>query len=239
MKISSKVWDKYVADLRKINDKAAELVAAYYTAHPPATREALDALLAYCYGIATKYGEAAKMDLQLQVVKETATYDEVARTVVGTLKVTTNTEAIGASVARLVKMAGVDTTMQNALRDGAEWAWVPRGMTCAFCIMLASQGWVPASKKAIKGGHAEHIHANCDCTYAIRFNSSSNVAGYDPDTYRAMYYNADGRTGKQKVNSMRREFYARNKEVINEQKRDAYAKREERNSSAAEETDIE
>ena len=254
MKISSKVWDKYVADLRKINDKAAELVAAYYTAHPPATREALDALLAYCYGIATKYGEAvAELTAQMYDAvaladgrildaafpAETATYDEVARTVVGTLKVTTNTEAIGASVARLVKMAGVDTTMQNALRDGAEWAWVPRGMTCAFCIMLASQGWVPASKKAIKGGHAEHIHANCDCTYAIRFNSSSNVAGYDPDTYRAMYYNADGRTGKQKVNSMRREFYARNKEVINEQKRDAYAKREERNSSAAEETDIE
>ena len=149
-------------------------------------------------------------------------------------------EAVVASAAgRLVKMAGVDTTMQNALRDGAEWAWIPMGDTCAFCIMLASQGWVPASKKAIKGGHAEHIHANCDCTYAIRFNSSSNVAGYDPDTYRAMYYNADGRTGKQKVNSMRREFYARNKEVINEQKRDAYAKREERNSSAAEETDIE
>ena len=270
MKISSKVWDKYVADLRKINDKAAELVAAYYTAHPPATSEALDALLAYCYGIATKYGEAAA-ELTAQMYDavaladgrildaafpaETATYDEVARTVVGTLKVTTNTEAIGASVARLVKMAGVDTTMQNALRDGAEWAWVPRGMTCAFCIMLASQGWQPASKKAIKGGHAEHIHANCDCTYAIRFDRSSNVAGYDQKEYEDLYYyehNADGsikvengkpvpRAGsaRNKLKSMRRDFYAQNKEVINEQKRDAYEKREERNSSAAEETDIE
>lgn len=254
MTISSKVWDKYVADLRKINDKAAELVAAYYTAHPPITNAALDGLIAYCYGIATKYGEAAAeltaqmydavaladgKILEAAFPAETATYDEVARTVVGTIKVTADTEAIGASVARLVKMAGVDTTMQNALRDGAEWAWIPRGMTCAFCIMLASQGWQPASRNAIKGGHAEHIHANCDCTYAIRFNSSSDVRGYRPEQYREMYDDADGRTGRQKLNSMRREFYARNKEVINEQKRDAYAKREERNSSAAEETNIE
>lgn len=254
MTISSKVWDKYVADLRKINDKAAELVAAYYTAHPPITNAALDGLIAYCYGIATKYGEAAAeltaqmydavaladgRILEAAFPAETATYDEVARTVVGTIKVTADTEAIGASVARLVKMAGVDTTMQNALRDGAEWAWVPRGMTCAFCIMLASRGWTPASRDAIKGGHAEHIHANCDCTYAIRFNSSSDVRGYRPEQYREMYDDADGRTGRQKLNSMRREFYARNKEVINEQKRDAYAKREERNSSAAEETNIE
>lgn len=254
MTISSKVWDKYVADLRKINDKAAELVTAYYTAHPPVTSAALDELIAYCYGIATKYGEAAAeltaqmydavalaggRILEAAFPAETATFEEVARTVVGTVKVTSDTAAVGASVARLVKMAGVDTTMQNALRDGAEWAWVPRGMTCAFCIMLASQGWQPASRNAIKGGHAEHIHANCDCTYAIRFDSSSNVAGYDPEKYREMYDNADGRTGRQKLNSMRREFYARNKEVINEQKRDAYAKREERNSSAAEETNIE
>lgn len=254
MRISSKVWDKYVADLRKINDKAAELVAAYYTAHPPITNAALDGLIAYCYGIATKYGEAAAeltaqmydavaladgRILEAAFPAETATYDEVARTVVGTIKVTADTEAIGASVARLVKMAGVDTTMQNALRDGAEWAWIPRGMTCAFCIMLASRGWTPASRDAIKGGHAEHIHANCDCTYAIRFDSSSNVAGYAPDEYREMYDSADGRTGRQKLNSMRREFYERNKEVINEQKRDAYAKREERNSSSAEETNIE
>jgi hypothetical protein len=37
---------------------------------------------------------------------------------------------------------------------------------------------------------------------------------------------------------MRREFYAENKEIINEQKRTAYAKRTERNSSAAEEINV-
>ncbi|MBQ1756264.1 MAG: hypothetical protein IIZ96_05930 [Oscillospiraceae bacterium] len=141
-------------------------------------------------------------------------------------------------MARLVKMAGVDTTMQNALRDGAEWAWVPHGDTCAFCITLASRGWQRASKKALKGGHAEHIHANCDCTYAVRFDGKSNVAGYYPDDYLEMYESADGLKPKDKINAMRREFYAQNSAEINAQKRDAYEKRQERNSSAAEEADV-
>lgn len=255
MTISKKVWDEFVAGLRKVNDKAAKLVSTYYEAHlaDMGTPAGVDALLGYCYAVSTKYGEAAselaaqmydavaaaeRRTIEAAIPAQTATFDDVARTVVGTMNTSQNAEAIGAAVGRLVKMAGVDTTMQNALRDGAEWAWIPRGYTCAFCIMLASQGWVPASQKAIKGGHAEHIHANCDCTYAIRFNSFSDVAGYKPDEYREMYDNADGRTGRQKLNSMRREFYERNKEVINEQKRDAYAKMTERNSSAAEETNV-
>lgn len=243
MKIAVKVWDKYVADLRKVNDKASQLVSAYYDAHLAelSTPAGVNALIAYCYAVATKYGEAAseltaqmydataeaeKVIVESAIPAATATYDDVARTVVGTMNVTQSPEAIGASIGRLVKMAGVDTTMQNALRDGAEWAWIPRGYTCAFCLMLASQGWQYASKKAIKGGHAEHIHANCDCTYAIRFDRSSSVAGYNPDEYRQMYDNADGRTGRQKLNSMRRELYEQNKEVINAQKRAAYAERE-------------
>ena len=45
--------------------------------------------------------------------------------------------------------------LKNALRDGAEFAWVPNGDTCAFCMTLASRGWQRASKRAIKNGHAE------------------------------------------------------------------------------------
>ncbi len=79
------------------------------------------------------------------------------------------------------KLASADTLAKNALRDGAEWAWIPSGDTCPFCLMLASQGWVKASKKALKNGHCKHIHANCDCTYAVRFSHDTDVAGYDPD----------------------------------------------------------
>ena len=54
-----------------------------------------------------------------------------------------------------------------------------------------------------------------------------------------MYEDADpGGSPTDKINAMRREFYAENKNRINEQKRSAYAKRVERNSSAAEEVDV-
>ena len=99
-------------------------------------------------------------------------------------------------VSRLVKQAGADTTLKNAIRDGAEWAWVPHGDTCPFCITLASNGWQPASKKALKGDHAQHIHAHCDCEYAIRFDSSTTVAGYDPDKgYYLLLYHGIGDDG--------------------------------------------
>lgn len=248
MTITRRVWTKYIKALRKVNDEAARLANAYLTSHNVLTPEGTDALIEYCYGLATKYGEAAS-ELAAQMYDAlaaatgatvapampaaTATMQETAKAVVGTLK-TGNNEIVSSAVGRLVKMAGVDTTMQNAIRDGAEWAWIPVGDTCAFCITLASRGWQRASKKALRGNHAEHIHANCDCTYAIRFDDSE-VEGYDPRLYEEMYYGAEGRTPEQRINAMRRETYARNREEINAQKRSAYEKRKERESSEAEE----
>lgn len=99
------------------------------------------------------------------------------------------------------------------------------GDTCAFYITLASRGWQYASKRVLKGNHATHIHANCNCQFAIRFDGKSGVAGYDPDKYRRLYDNAEGRSSKDKVNALRRERYAENKDKINAQKRVAYAQR--------------
>ena len=252
MKISAKVWDKYIADLRKVSTRASEQFRAFLLDHPAVDRESTNALIDLAYALATKYGEAAGelaaqmydavaaasgLALEPAVLAETATIDEAAKAVVGTLK-TGNPDIVSDAVARMVKMTGVDTTMRNAIRDRAEWAWIPRGDTCAFCISLASNGWQHASESQMKGGHAEHIHANCDCTFAIRFDSDSGVAGYDPRRYREMYDNASGRSSQAKINAMRRRFYAENSEEINAQKRDNYAARQERESSAAEEVDV-
>lgn len=251
MTITRSVWSKYIASLRKVNDEAARLAIRYLETHDTVTQAGVDALIEYCYSLATKYGEAAaELAAQMYdalalatgasvapaVPAATATMQETAKAVVGTMK-TGNNEIVSSAVGRLVKMAGVDTTMQNALRDGAEWAWIPVGDTCAFCITLASRGWQRASKKAIRGGHAEHIHANCDCTYAIRFDNSE-VEGYDPREYEEMYYDADGKKPQDRINAMRREFYAQNKDEINAQKRSAYEKRKERESSSAEEINV-
>ena len=253
MTISKKSWDRYIAALRRINDKATESMLYYIQEYGmPQTQEELSEFIYTAFNLSTKYGEAASalacemydaaaiasgVVLPAAEPAPTATYAEVAKAVNGTLK-TGNAEIVSASVGRMVKMAGVDTTMKNALRDGAEWAWIPVGDTCAFCITLASRGWQRASKKAIKGGHAEHIHANCDCTYSIRFDSTSNVEGYTPDRYLRMYENADGSTPNERINAMRRDAYAQNRELINEQKRSAYAKRKERESSKSEEIEV-
>ena len=169
---------------------------------------------------------------------ETASYGEVAKTIQGIMKTSVNTNQLSDAVGRLVKQAGADTTLKNATRDRAQFAWIPVGDTCAFCITLASRGWQDIPRNA-KSGHAEHIHANCDCTYAVRFKESDGVAGYDPDEYRRMYYagadvpyeNEDDSHSKNKtiaqrnINGMRRAIYAQNKDKINAQKREAYALR--------------
>ena len=166
---------------------------------------------------------------------ETATYSDVAKTVNGILKKSQNEDMLAQGVGRLVKMAGTDTILSNAYRDrprrrgskkkhsGAQVAWVPSGDTCPFCLMLASKGW---QNQTVWGAnnHSEHIHANCDCTYAVRFNNDLDVEGYDPDELRKEYY-AAGRTQDERLNTMRRENYAKNKDKINAQKREAYAKR--------------
>lgn len=255
MTISNESWRKFIDDLRKVNDEAAtKMVAFLKTVEDWNSQIGRQAILDYAFGLSTVYGEAAAelacemydamgvlsgMSLPAAVPAETATYAEVAKAVNGTIKQSANEEMIGSAVGRLVKMAGVDTTMNNAIRDGAEWAWIPQGETCAFCITLASRGWQPASRKAMKGGHAEHIHANCDCTYAIRFNRETTVQGYKPEKYLRMYEGAaPGKNSTAKINAMRREFYAENKDEINAQKRDAYEKRKELNEPSAEETDI-
>lgn len=248
MRLSERSWLSYIDRLRTINDRAADAMTAWMRQNPAAST---DELIEYAYAIATRYGEAAAT-LACEMYDRTAaaqgaavppaepaataTYQETAKAVQGTAKV--SEMEVPQTVGRLVKQAGVDTTMQNAIRDGAEWAWIPHGDTCAFCITLASNGWQRASRAAMKGGHAEHIHANCDCTYAVRFDRKSTVAGYDPGQYRRMYDQAEGSTPEQKINAMRRAFYAENAEEINAQKRSAYAKRRERESSAAEEIEV-
>lgn len=248
--IPAGAWTAYVKRLSAVNAKAAEEMKRYILAHG---YEDVQKLIDYAYGLATKYGEAsAALSAQMYdamaylegailpdaVPAATASYSTVSKTVQGVAKQSQNPEMLSGAVSRLVKQAGADTTLQNALRDKAEFAWIPSGETCAFCITLASQGWQRASRQAVRGGHAEHIHSNCDCTYAIRFNSSTRVRGYDPQRYRAMYYGTGESTPKARINALRREFYAENSEEINEQKRSAYEKREERNASAAEELDV-
>ena len=228
MQITTRTWNNYIARLSRLNEAAGQLMREYIDRH--GTADTAD-LIAYAYGLVTKYGEgSAELACQMYDAlaeaqgalvpaaepAETASYNEVARMVNATKD--QNPANLPSGVSRLVKRAGADTSLRNAARDGAEWAWVPHGDTCPFCITLASNGWQNASDKVLKGGHAQHVHANCDCEFAIRFDHRTTVAGYDPDKYLAQYNAAGG-----DINAMRRIDYAARKDAINAQKRAAYA----------------
>ena len=285
MYISTKDWKAYISKLRKLNDEAAQKIVLYVQQHGFANT---DALIRYCYSVVEKYGtgsaalSAAMYDATALMqgaavpaaeMASLASYGDVAKTVHGVLKTSSNVDELAGAVTRWVKKAGCDTTLQNAVRDscsndlystgrkkygkkkntGAQFAWVPMGDTCAFCLALAANGWQYQTSGAA-AEHAEHIHSNCDCTYAVRFNENSGIEGYDPDAIADQIWNdvvEQGATDGYKdldsfyhgafnsdvINAVRRQNYARNKEEINEQKRSAYEKRQKLNSSKAEESE--
>ena len=229
MKLTQAAWNDYISRLARLNQKAGQLMREYMDQHPEADT---DALIRYACALVTKYGEgsaelACEMyDALAEAQGVTLPAAEPAPTasmgeVTGMVKATQDSPpSLQQGVSRMVKQAGADTTARNAIRDGAEWAWVPHGDACPFCRVLASNGWQRASKNLLKKGHAQHIHANCDCEFAVRFSRDFDVSGFDPDAYYRQYREAGG-----DINAMRRVDYAANRERINAQKRAAYKAR--------------
>lgn len=242
MQISLNDWMNFKNRLAAVSKRAADLMTDFVNAGGGYANMPTEDVIAYATALAQAYGEASgtlsammydaiadlsKASVPAAEIADVATYSDVAKAIRGAAKTSMDPAYLGGVVGRLVKQVGADTTLKNAQRDGAEFAWVPMGDTCAFCLTLASRGWQHISKRTLKNGHAEHIHANCDCTYAVRFNSDTEVEGYNPDKYLRMYENApldlwntpDGKppkgdegaerdTPKNRINAMRRELYA-------------------------------
>lgn len=223
MQISKKEWQKYINKMSRINKTASNLMKEWIIKHGFKDDKAL---LDYAYSLTSYYGEAIG-ELACQMyeaiaeaqgviippaeIAELAQYSEVAKAVHGTMN--TSLKLVPSTVGRMVKQVGADTTLKNAIRDRAEFAWVPNGDSCAFCITLASRGWQRISNKSLKNGHAVHIHAHCNCEYAVRFDSRSTVEGYEPEKYLDMYNNADPNGKYQsKINALRRKMYAEKKQ---------------------------
>ena len=236
-------WLQYIDMLAAVNDTAAAKFTEYLNTHDTSTAEGMNAAIEYGYGLAAKYGEsAAALSCEMYdaiaeasaaavppaVPAPTATRGDIAKTINGMRNHGYSNEAIGSGIGRLVKRTGVDTTLKNAIRDQAQYAWIPHGDTCPYCMMLASYGWMWASKKALDGDHAEHVHANCDCTYAIRFDDRTTYAGYRPEHYKQIIDDAEGDTVDEKLNSIRRAEHAEDPEKDNARKRELYAAEQER-----------
>lgn len=237
-KVSNEGWQAYVKELRKLSKKASSKLDSYILKHGgygniKVTKELIDV----AYGLVSHYGEgsaelACKMYEQiaeLQGVKIapaepalTATRDETAAAINGAMLQAPSGKKLPQIADRLVKQAAADTTLKNAKRDRAMWAWIPSGDSCAFCMALASRGWQNAGKITLKGNHAEHIHANCDCNYAIRFGNDLNYNSYNPNKYKKIYDDAEGKTASEKIDNLRKALYEENKDIINASRRKNY-----------------
>lgn len=245
--IPATVFGKYMDRLASISQTAADKMLQYCQKQAATTHagyQVTEAMIDYAYQLSTKYGEAAgaltadmydycmgywsdaeawrgKKATQPAEVADTVTRTEVAQR----LFTVSSWLEIPGEISKCVKLCSADTMAKNAIRDGAQWAWIPGGgETCAFCITLASRGWQKAGTKMLRNGHVEHIHANCKCTFCVRPNSNVDVEGYDPEKYAEMYYNASPvKNAKQKENALRRNMYAENKDRINAQRRETYS----------------
>lgn len=97
-----------------------------------------------------------------------------------------------------VKQVARSTIQQSAAADPAKpgWARVPSGATtCAWCLKLASRGFVYESKESAAsrkdGGRYHHF---CDCAAVPEFSDSPRLEGYDPDALYEQYKAAEAAT---------------------------------------------
>lgn len=87
---------------------------------------------------------------------------------------------------------------------GGRWCRVPVGDTCAWCMMLASQGAWYLSEESALGASPDHYHEGCDCK-AVYHADAESIQGYsDLVKYKTMYYDADN---DRRANASGREKY--------------------------------
>lgn len=224
MKITQAEWNKYIKTMSLLSDTASKEFAEWANNNGGWNAIDRNLMAEAAYQIASKYADSSSAlagemyeaiaNAENKIVKRAEMADEVdygqlAKAINGALKHSTNDDFVSSPVGRAVKQAGADTMLKNASRDGAEFAWIPSGDSCPFCLVLASNGWRRASKKTTNGNHAEHIHTNCNCQFAIRFNKDTQIEGYDPIAYQKMYYDAEGNTSSEKMKSLQELYRAK------------------------------
>lgn len=116
------------------------------------------------------------------------------------------------AVQRLIKYQEDDTFRVNAEADPARprFAFVPRPpMTCSWCDMLASRGWVYLTQETATASK----HTHCDCTVTPSWDwESAHIDGYDPAASFGRYLAArdsldsDAPTGAEVAGRMRELF---------------------------------
>ncbi len=215
MKISAKEWKNYINRLSSINYKAVTKMQKWMDRNGV---DDIDKLIDYAMALSERYGEAAatlvcKMydeiaDAQKANVLPAVPAEKIARWEmfknVSGAQMQGKLGDIPKIVGRSVKQAGADTMLKNAKRDGAYFAWINHGDSCAYCFMIAAGGWRRASSETIRGDHAEHIHNHCRCEFVIDLNGNLTIEGYDPNKLKERWKAITGATVEEKLRNLQK-----------------------------------
>ena len=132
---------------------------------------------------------------------------------------------------RTTGMLNLDRDYKRGVKGG-RWARVPVGETCAWCLMLASNGtWYKSEKSAMFTDHGDKFHANCNCV-AVYYANAEDISGYSGIyRYKRMYYEADNRrvanaTGRDPYPEELKKRIDRARELHDEKYREARARDE-------------
>lgn len=91
-------------------------------------------------------------------------------------------------IQRNLRDSGRNLMLASCEKHGILWARVPKGKTCAWCQMVASQGFVYSSAEA--AGKAAKFHENCDCMIVpdtAKGHKAIERLGFDIDAARRDY----------------------------------------------------
>lgn len=198
------------------------LIASLNVSNPAAAR---DALLEVVPVLTATYGEVAasvaaewydelraagpaagRFRAQPAAVVPTAAVQETVRWAAGALWQGDSaglSSRLSGAVDRYVQQPGRDTISRNAGRDRAKWARVPSGSeTCAFCLMVASRGFVYRSEQtASKDASGEKYHAECACVPVPDWSRNPVLEGYDPAAMYEVYNAAVMATGENRFDT--------------------------------------
>lgn len=86
-------------------------------------------------------------------------------------------------------VAANEARTRRGRKGGMRFARVPSGPSCGFCIMLASRGFVYATRES--AGGMSRWHNDCDCRIVAGYDGM-RVEGYDPDGMYERYRSCRG-----------------------------------------------
>ena len=109
-------------------------------------------------------------------------------------------ERLEAAAQRLIMKPARETIVRSAGRDPARarWARIPQGVTCAFCLVMASRGAVYLTEQSAGGGPGEDMfkyHNWCDCQPTPFWSGDPYPESYDPDALERKYLDARAAAG--------------------------------------------